>query len=306
MLLLSSASALCAVLGPVIDANFPDPAMIQVNGTAYAYATNSGNINVQVAVSHDSGATWNLTGTDALPDVGSWATNGSTWAPDVVQRADGTFILYYAAENPDINTHCVAAATSMNPEGPFTPQSNPITCQASGGGTIDIAGFQDTDGTRYVVYKVDGSSLGGGGPCGNANGAFATPIMLQKLEADGLTPTGNPVEILDRIASEDGPLVEAPVLIIHGGTYVLFYSSHCFNDPGYDIRYATAANISGPYTRQGSIIATGDYNLTSPGGATPLPDGSFMVFHAQINADPLTRAMYTATLTWNGTSISVA
>jgi len=67
------------------------------------------------------------------------------------------------------------------------------------------------------VYKVDGSSLGGGGPCGNANGEYSTPIMLQEMEADGVTPTGNPVQILDR-GPYDGPLIEAPALILHNGT----------------------------------------------------------------------------------------
>jgi len=164
--------------------------------------------------------------------------------------------------------------------------------------------FQDTDGTRYVVYKVDGSALGGGGSCGNANGAYATPIMLQQMEADGVTPTSDPQQILDRIESEDGPLVEAPVVILKNGNYVLFYSSHCFNDPAYDIRYATVPSIVGPYTRKGAIISPSDYGLVSPGGATPLPDGDFMVFHAQINANLLTRAMYTATLTWDNPSVA--
>lgn len=116
-----------------------------------------------------------------------------------------------------MNTHCVGAATSTSPQGPYTPQSQPIACQTSGGGAIDPAGFQDSDGTRYVVYKVDGNNLGGGGSCGNGDESHSTPIMLQKLASDGVTPTGNPVQILDR-DSNDGPLIEAPSLILHSGT----------------------------------------------------------------------------------------
>lgn len=101
--------------------------------------------------------------------------------------------------------------------GPYTPEAQPIACETAGGGAIDIAGFQDMDGSRYVVYKVDGSSLGGGGPCGNADGSHSTPIMLQKLQSDGVTPTGGAVQVLDRDAA-DGPLVEAPSLILHDGT----------------------------------------------------------------------------------------
>jgi hypothetical protein len=82
------------VSGPVISANFPDPAILVTNGGTYAFATNSGNINIQVATSPDGGATWELqSGVDALPNVGSWATANSTWAPDVIDRGDGTFVM---------------------------------------------------------------------------------------------------------------------------------------------------------------------------------------------------------------------
>ncbi|KAF9236970.1 glycoside hydrolase family 43 protein [Melanogaster broomeanus] len=288
------------ISGPVISQNFSDPdILVTANGT-YAFATNSGSVNIQVATSPDGGSTWELlSGVDALPNVGSWATNGSTWAPDVIDRGDGTFVMYYAAHSPSQNTHCVGAATSTVPTGPYTPQSAPIACQTAGGGAIDPAGFQDTNGTRYIVYKVDGSSLGGGGPCGNANGAYATPIMLQAMAADALTPVGAPVQILDR-GTYDGPLIEAPVLILHEGTYVLSFSSNCYNTDLYDISYATAPSVSGPYTKAAApLLVTGDYNLTAPGGATSRPDGNFMVFHATVNSNPLTRYMYTATVTWN-------
>ncbi|KAI5984645.1 glycoside hydrolase family 43 protein [Pisolithus albus] len=303
---ISFSCANATVYGPVISSNFPDPAILVTPNVTYAYATNSGNINIQVATSYDNGTTWTLlNGVDALPDVGPWATVNLTWAPDVIDRGDGTFVMYYAAESPSQNTHCVGAATSTNPLGPYTPQTQPIACQTAGGGAIDPAGFQDVDGQRYIVYKVDGSSLGGGGSCGNANGEYSTPIMLQMMEADALTPTGDPVQILDR-TSQDGPLIEAPVLILHNGTYVLTYSSNCYNTVLYDIAYATAPSVSGPYTRASSpLLVTGDDGLTAPGGATPTPDGTFMVFHATVNFNPLTRYMYTATISWNGTTMSV-
>jgi hypothetical protein len=89
-------------------------------------------------------------------------------------------------------------------------------------------------------------------------------------------------------------------------SYVLFFSSNCYNTDLYDISYATAPSISGPYTKASSpLLVTGDDGLTAPGGATPRLDGGFMVFHATVNSNPLTRYMYTATATWNGTVVSV-
>ncbi|KAI5991362.1 glycoside hydrolase family 43 protein [Pisolithus marmoratus] len=278
-----------AVYGPVISANFPDPAILVTLNVTYAYATNSGNINIQVATSYDNGTTWTLLdGVDALPDVGPWATVNLTWAPDVIDRGDGTFVMYYAAESPSQMTHRVGAATSTNPVGPYTPQTQPIACQTAGGGAIDPAGFQDVDGQRYIVYKVDGNNLGG-----------------EMMEADALTPTGDPVQILDR-GPQDGPLIEAPVLILHNGTYVLTFSSNCYNTDLYDISYATAPSVFGPYMKASSpFLVTGDDGLTGPGEVTPTPDGTFMVFHATVNFNPLTGCMYTATISWNGTAMNV-
>ena len=69
--------------GPVITANFPDPGLISVGSTYYAFATNNGQQNTPVATSEDF-ITWTVTGQDALPNLPSWSS-GATWAPDPVQ-----------------------------------------------------------------------------------------------------------------------------------------------------------------------------------------------------------------------------
>jgi len=262
---------------------------------SYAFSTNSGGKNIQVATSPD-GETWTLTDIDALPVLGSWATKRKTWAPDVINRGDGTFVMYYTANNISPNTQCVGVATSTSPTGPYVAQNTPFACPASQGGAIDPAGFTDDDGSRWAVYKIDGSSLGGGGPCGNGDGSHSTPIMLQKFSDDAITPLGDPIQILDR-GPGDGPLIEAPSLIKRDGVYIVFFSSNCFNTPLYDISYATASSVTGPYTKAAApLLVTGDDNLTSPGGADPNPNGSIMVFHANI---PAGRGMFRGTLSWS-------
>lgn len=81
---------------------------------------------------------------------------------------DGSFVMYYSASTvKDKSKHCVGAATSKNVLGPYTPiGSEPLFCDLSIGGAIDAAGFKDGN-QRYVVYKVDGNSLGNGGACMN-------------------------------------------------------------------------------------------------------------------------------------------
>lgn len=133
----------------------------------------------------------------------------------------------------------------------------------------------------------DGNGVGNGGDCDNSIAPIhPTPIMLQEMNVnDWITPVGEPVQILDR-TDEDGPLIEAPVIIgTTDGYYLLFYSSHCFTDPGYDIKYATATDIKGPYTRRGQLLGTGSNGLNSPGGATPTPGGDVLLFHANCS-DP--------------------
>lgn len=109
--------------------------------------------------------------------------------------------------------------------------------------------------------------------------------MLQEMDVDDwTTPVGSPVELLDRTAA-DGPLIEAPNIIgTPDGYYVLFYSSYCFTDPQYDVKYATSKSVSGPYTRKGEILATGSFGLNSPGGATATPQGDVLLFHANCSS----------------------
>lgn len=215
-------------------------------------------------------------------------------------------MLYYSGEAKEmINHHCVGAAISEgeDPKGPYIAQPNAFACNLDQGGSIDPSGFLDGDGTRYVVYKIDGNSIGNGGNCNNGIPPIhSTPIMLQETAKDGVTPVGEAIQILDRDDS-DGPLVEAPNLILRGNTYFLFYSTHCFNDVMYDVRYATSQSIKGPYTKIGQLLKTGDSNLTSPGGATACICGDRMLFHANCDQG---RCLYQTGIEINSTAVSIA
>lgn len=196
----------------------------------------------------------------------------------------------------DSKKHCIGTATSKSIKGPYSPKNKPFACPLEQGGAIDPAGFQDEDGTRYVVYKVDGNSL-------DANGkSNPTPIMLQRVESDGVTPKGNPTKLLDK-DERDGPLVEAPSLVKSGDTYYLTFSSNMFNTKLYDVSYATASSVTGPYTKatkNAPLLVTGDKSdvgpLAAPGGSDFSEDGSKIVFHAFKNGHNVTdgRAMYTS------------
>lgn len=121
----------------------------------------------------------------------------------------------------------------------------------SAGGAIDPAGFHDSNGDFYLVWKVDGNNIGHGGSCNNGVApivyTFAsprrsftiltlallqvpTPIMIQQLTADGtaFAAGSTATEILDR-DTDDGPLIEAPSLVRSSeGIYFLSFSSNCY------------------------------------------------------------------------------
>src|SRR5918995_2428999 len=69
---------------PVHASDFPDPFVLRVDDTYYAYATNGAGKEVQTLTSTDL-VRWRA-GADALPDLGTWAYPGKTWAPEVLAR----------------------------------------------------------------------------------------------------------------------------------------------------------------------------------------------------------------------------
>ncbi|KAM7223301.1 Glycosyl hydrolase, five-bladed beta-propellor domain containing protein [Rhypophila decipiens] len=307
---------------PLLNRDFPDPSILydvdtQTGiGTYYAFATASSGRNIQAASAPDSSGPWTYIDGDGdgeiLPSPGNWTLTsstanfgsggpggggGNTWAPDVHLLRPSNYIMYYSGQLAGNNSayHCIGAATSSFVLGPYTALDEPIACPLSQGGAIDPSGFVDEEtGRRYLLYKIDGNSLGNGGECNNGVKPYKpTPIILQEVnQDDGVSLIGDPVEILDRLQEEDGPLVEAPSLVRvlltspsnsdddddddDGGRkaiYVLFYSSHCWMTDLYRVNYATAENVTGPYRRAADgrpLIWTGSggFNLTAPGGAT--------------------------------------
>ncbi|KAJ5630231.1 uncharacterized protein N7484_010331 [Penicillium longicatenatum] len=281
-----------------LNTDFPDPSFLKASdGKWYAFGTNGNGKRIQIASSSDFN-TWTLLDIEALPTLSTWETDKDHYAPDVIQRDDGKYVMYYSGEaKSDINHHCIGTAIAENPTGPYVPSNTPLSCRLDKGGSIDPSGFLDSDGTRYVLFKVDGNSVGHGGDCNNGvEPLVSTPIMLQKLQADGVTPIGDAVQILDRsTADNDGPLVEAPSLVLHQGTYFLFYSTHCYTDPAYDVRWATASSIVGPYQKANiQLMKTGEDGLTSPGGATACGCGDRMLLHGWCDSAKTKRCMYVA------------
>lgn len=262
-----------STLSPVINADFPDPGLLlDASGQWVAFATSGNGHDVQVATADDVFGPWTLLDKEAMPDQG-WTSGKNYWAPDVRTLDDGSYIMYFSGQLNYSSLHCVGVARSDSSTGPFTIDGDePLICPEDQGGAIDPAGFYDEDtGKRYIVYKVDGNAAG-----------LDTPLKLQEVDAsDGSTLVGDAVTIMNRIESEDGPLVEAPNLVkLSDGRYLLFFSSHMFSDSAYDVKYAVADDITGPYTRGAApLLSTPELGLLGPGGGTSSEDPGVLVFH---------------------------
>ena len=107
--------------GLVYPFDFPDPSVILVGQTYFAYATNSVAGNIQIIDSNDL-VHWSAVG-NALPSLPAWATADYTWAP-AVAMIGGTFVLYYAVNVAGTADECISVATATQPEGPFLRQVN--------------------------------------------------------------------------------------------------------------------------------------------------------------------------------------
>ncbi len=180
--------------------------------------------------------------------------------------------------------HCIGGAVSSSVTGPYMPLDSTLACDLEAGGAIDADGFHDpTTDIDYFVYKVDGNSIGSGGACGNGNFPHArTPIMIQPMNStDLVTPLvdARPIFSNDEI---DGPNVEGPKLFYRDGWYYLLYSSGCFTQAEYTIRYAVSKDLSMPFRRViEPLIKTGDLNgaIQSPGCVDLSFDGNKLIFH---------------------------
>jgi len=291
-------------INPVVR-NFPDPDVLQVGDTFYAYATTNylaasgSGSHIQAARSSDL-VTWErLPAPGVLPELPAWSgmtplfgpnPHSATWAPDVTQIGD-RFVLYYTAPALDLPrpdgrpSQCLSVAVSDAPDGPFVDSSaGPIACQADLGGSIDGSYFQDADGTQYLVWKNDGNCCG-----------LPTNFWLQALSADGTSVTGEPIQLegLENDKAWEGGVIESPQILIHDGRYYMFFSGNNFASGSYAVGYATADALGGPYTdaEENPILSTDFQSAPELGLAGPGHQGIFtdadgdlwMAYHAWQN-----------------------
>jgi hypothetical protein len=280
--------------GLVYPFDFPDPDVILVGQTYYAYATNSVAGNIQIIDSTDL-KHWTPVG-NALPHLPSWSATGYTWAPAVIS-INGHYNLYYAVESVANATECISVATAGSPEGPFSDSSStPLECQPSLGGSIDPSVFVAPNGTPYLLWK--------------SNGPGMAKIWAQQLDPTGksFTAGSTPTTMLSPDQGWEAGTVEAPTMVAVNGRYLLFYSGNNWGTANYAVGVATCAAPLGPCTDAAPtpILSSGN-GTAGPGGESIFQDaqGDWWIAFAAWNPGavgfPNSRGLYIRSLTLSGT-----
>jgi hypothetical protein len=253
---------------PVYDGDFADPFVLIDAGTNYVYATNTDDANLPVIVS--AGGNEGTYYGDAFPQLPAWTTPGFVWAPAVYAHADG-YIAYYTTADTASKRQCVSRAVAPSPVGPFVDDSTgPLVCQSDLGGTIDPSIVTDVDGESWLLFKNDGN-------CCN----ITTSLWSQKLSPDGLDVVGEPTKLIDADQPWEGNLIEAPSMVIAGGTSYLFYSANAWDTANYAVGYARCESITGPCTKAEGPWMTSTAFAKGPGGQEFFAKDGFvwMVYH---------------------------
>jgi arabinan endo-1,5-alpha-L-arabinosidase len=170
-------------INPVINQDFPDPSVIEVKGQGYfAYATHdkfSPTLN-NILVKHS----WDLINWSetkgALISPPDWAKNCQRfWCPHV-EKINGGFRMYYAAEPDTDDGMCLALAVSDTPLA-FKDSGKPLgKIAASTYQMIDPCFFIDPVTKKHFLYY----------------GSAHEPIRVVELAADGKTFLTEPKAVL--------------------------------------------------------------------------------------------------------------
>ncbi|HOP58268.1 MAG TPA: family 43 glycosylhydrolase [Bacteroidales bacterium] len=177
------------------------------------------------------------------PDLVNWTDHGvivsqydadwvdtttfSMWAPDCIER-DGKYYFYFPANvrKGAGRGFGIGVAVADNPEGPYTPQPEPI----KGIVGIDPSVFIDKDGQAYIYYSM--------------NRIFGAKLKDNMLELD------SEPRVLENFPTKG--LVEGPFFFERNGIYYMTYP-HVQNNTE-RLEYAIGDNPMGPFKFAGVIM----------------------------------------------------
>lgn len=231
---------------PIIKARFSsDPAAMVHDGRVWLY---TGHDEAPVGARGFQMHEWHLYSTDDMvhwqhhgaplsTETWEWA-RGDAWASQAIEK-DGKFYFYSTVRHATIEGFAIGVAVADRPEGPFTdPRGRALIDNAMTEGPLVDGREMDWDDLDPTVFIDDN---------GEAYLFWGNTVLRYAKLAD------NMIELDGPITEVDVPrFTEAPWLHKYNDTY---YLSYAYDFPE-RIAYATAPDITGPYTFQGVINDT--------------------------------------------------
>ncbi len=256
----------------VYDHDFPDPSILVVGHTYFAYSTNSDGENVPVIESHDL-VHWHAIG-DVMSVLPFWASEGYIWSPSVSRAPGGGYQLFFSAYDESEGVMCLGRSTARSPFGPFVDVSGvPFLCQVSAGGSIDPSVYR-SDGTDYLVWKADGE------------GGQQQAILSARLTAGDSELVGQPVTLLSANLNWENGVVERPALMDASGVLHLYFSAGDWSSADYAIGTTTCSSPLGPCAGSASQPVTISSSVATGAGSPSFfaADGhTYLAFSAWTN-----------------------
>jgi len=273
-----------ALGSPLVKGDWPDPDLTLVDGAYYTVATSTNWAPTFRVLRSTDLRNWAIAGS-VFERPPAW-TRDSFWAPELTKLPRGGFAFFYSAmprrawvtrangvtvpargksQRP---WYCLGVATAARPEGPWRDLGRPLRCVPDG--TIDPTPVS-SGGRLHLVYKEDANAFG-----------RPTPIVIQRLRADGRRLLGQPRELLrNNPRSWERNVIEAPFLVRRGGWWHMLYSGAlcCSRQCAYAVGSARARTLAGPWRRNpANPILRSGAGWRCPGHVSVA--GGFAAFHA--------------------------
>jgi len=188
-----------------------------------------------------------------------WAVRDA-WASQAVKK-DGRYYFYAAVQHD--KTHggkAIGVAVSDSPTGPFTDArgsalvSDDMTPSLSPWDDIDPTILQDDDGTAWLCW-------------GNPN-CYLAKLKPNMIELDG------PIQQIFVPNYTEGPWLHK-----RNGIYYLTYPAFAHQGFSERICYATAKNITGPWTYRGILTGAAKNSYTIHPGIIDFKGQSYFFYH---------------------------
>ena len=265
---------------PIVEGWYADPEGVVFNDTFWVFPTYSDDFDKQLhldAFSSPDLVTWTKHERIIDTTIAPWVKQ-AMWAPSAIEHK-GKYYLFFAGndiQHPDRPNYNVAydkykvggigVCVADHPAGPYRdllgkPLLGEFYNMAQ---PIDQFVYRDDDGTAYFFY-------GGWRRCnlGRLNDDFTGFIPWE----DG--------ELFHEITQEG--YVEGPFMFKRKGIYYFMWSEGGWTNDSYQVAYATAPAVTGPYERQGVILKSDSTVATGAGHHsvinTPGTDEWIIVYH---------------------------